>query len=275
VQDEFIDRHGAQATVRDPPGEFLSNHARAAENQNFHECFPPPARVGALPLPQPDASLPRLSQSLQVVSMTEVSIDELTEIISLRGRAGRSISAFAGPPGSGKSTVVESIAEALSATEPGSAAILPMDGYHFDDIVLRERGLRAVKGAPQTFDTGGLLAMLDRLARNDETEIAVPVFDRSLEIARAAARIIPSGVRHVLVEGNYLLLQTGGWERMRRFFQTTVLLHVPEVELRRRLEHRWMDLSETDRFAKLHNNDLPNGRLVYQGSAEPDFILKN
>jgi pantothenate kinase len=81
----------------------------------------------------------------------------------------------------------------------GDAAILPMDGYHCDDCVLIERGLRACKGAPETFDVCGLVAVLDRLRRNEEDEIAVPVFERDLEISRAAERIIPRAVRSVMV----------------------------------------------------------------------------
>lgn len=78
-----------------------------------------------------------------------------------------------------------------------------MDGYHFVDMVLVPRGLRPRKGAPETFDVAGLHHMLLRLRRDEEAEIAVPVFDRRIEIARS--------VRHVIVEGNYLLLGRPGW----------------------------------------------------------------
>jgi pantothenate kinase len=81
-----------------------------------------------------------------------------------------------------------------------------MDGYHFDDAVLNERGMRARKGAPETFDVGGLGHMLRRLKLNDEDEVAVPVFDRAIEISRAAARLISKTVSTIIVEGNYLLL---------------------------------------------------------------------
>ena len=38
-------------------------------------------------------------------------------------------------------------ADALNAEEPGSASVFPMDGYHYDDLVLVPRGLRPRKGA--------------------------------------------------------------------------------------------------------------------------------
>jgi pantothenate kinase len=95
--------------------------------------------------------------------------------------------AIAGAPGSGKSTLAERLVSRLNECAERSAALLPMDGYHYDDRILIERGLRARKGAPETFDVLGLVHMLDRLRRNQEDEIAVPVFDRDLEISRAGA----------------------------------------------------------------------------------------
>jgi len=96
----------------------------------------------------------------------------------------RSLVGIAGPPGAGKSTSVEALAEALNGERPERAAILPMDGYHFDDAVLEARGDRVVKGAPHTFDVGGLTAMLDRLRLNldDATE-------------RAEQNDLPNGLR--------------------------------------------------------------------------------
>ena len=79
---------------------------------------------------------------------------------------GRRVVALAGPPGAGKSTAAEGLAAVLP-----SAMALPVDGYHYDDAVLRARGLLARKGAPETFDVGGLAHMLDRLRRGDEAEV--------------------------------------------------------------------------------------------------------
>ena len=120
--------------------------------------------------------------------------------------AARRILAIAGAPGSGKSTLAETLATRLNALQPGRAALCPMDGFHYDDAVLDARGRRPWKGAPDTFDVGGLRAILSRLRARDEAEVAVPVFDRRLEIARAGAAIIPQAADTIICEGNYLLL---------------------------------------------------------------------
>lgn len=205
--------------------------------------------------------------------MVEVDLDGLVDILEERGRGARHVTAIAGPPGSGKSYIADRVVEALNAREAASAAVFPMDGYHFDDTILEARGWRPRKGAPHTFDVGGFAAMLDRLRANAEDEIAVPVFDRSIEIARNAARFIPRGVRHLIVEGNYLLLSARPWSELA--FDTTVFLDVPMDELERRLLDRWKSLDGAERIAKMEENDLPNARLVVAESRPADFVLRN
>ena len=134
------------------------------------------------------------------------------DLLARSAGRGRYLVAIAGPPGAGKSTLAEALLAALEAAAPGRAALVPMDGYHLDNAVLAERGLLARKGAPETFDVDGLARDLARI-RAGGRAVAVPVFDRRLDLARAAARIILPGQELVLVEGNYLLLGRGALGR--------------------------------------------------------------
>lgn len=119
------------------------------------------------------------------------AIEALSDRLSTMARGPRRcFAALAGPPGAGKSHVADELMTRLAVTAPGATAILPMDGYHFDDMLLNARGDRPRKGAPHTFDVDGFHAMLTRLAADDGRDVVVPVFDRSLEIARAGARVI-------------------------------------------------------------------------------------
>lgn len=201
------------------------------------------------------------------------SIDDLADVVIRRLRGTRSVTAIAGAPGSGKSTAAATLVATINARVPGSAAVFPMDGYHYDDIVLEQRGWRHRKGAPETFDVAGFSHTLARLRRNDEPEVAVPVFDRTIEIARAGARIIPQSVRYLVVEGNYLLLDEYPWNRLADQFDLTVFIDVAEPELRRRLLKRWAELSGTALREKLEGNDLPNARLVQTRSRPAEYVI--
>ena len=189
----------------------------------------------------------------------------------------RRIVAIAGPPASGKSTLAAEIFRKLNAKSPGGCAILPMDGYHYDDEVLVPKGWRPRKGAPHTFDVGGLSATLQRLRDNDETTIAVPRFDRSIEIARAGALLIEQSVRLIVCEGNYLLLTDDPWPSLQPFFDRTALVMTDYEELVRRNRQRWVDSDYSDDMvlAKLEENHLPNVPLVYERAAKPDWIIRN
>ncbi|WGV15882.1 nucleoside/nucleotide kinase family protein [Fuscovulum ytuae] len=212
--------------------------------------------------------------------MTAPSIDiaGLAALLTEKAQGGgRVIAALAGAPGSGKSTVAERLCDAMNAGQPGMAAVLPMDGYHYDDLHLVPAGLRPRKGAPDTFDVGGFYHTLKRLRARDEDFVAVPVFDRDIEIARAGARMIPAEVPVIIAEGNYLLLGQEPWSRLRPMFDVAVLVDVPESVLRERLSARWQHYALTpDEIAwKLDGNDLPNGRFVMAESRGEDYRLPN
>jgi pantothenate kinase len=202
----------------------------------------------------------------------------LAQALRVKAAAGgRVIAAIAGAPGSGKSTVAERLVSMLNDATPGQAAVLPMDGFHYDDTYLVPMGLRPRKGAPDTFDVGGFAHLLRRLRAADEDFVAVPVFDRDLEIARAGARMIPRDVPLIIAEGNYLLLDQGLWAGLRPLYDLAVLVDVPETVLRARLTARWQqyNLTEAEIAWKLDGNDLPNGRLIMAHSRGEDYRLRN
>jgi pantothenate kinase len=208
--------------------------------------------------------------------MQHDSVEDVLAAIRRKAIAERTIVAIAGPPASGKSTIAARIVDELNSGENCAAAVLGMDGFHYDDLVLTERGLRARKGAPQTFDVAGLEHLLGRLRTNTEVEIAVPVFDRAIEISRAGALIIPRSTRLVIVEGNYLLLKQAPWANLLRYYDMTVFLQLDDNILRERLEMRWRLLGfDNDEIqAKILQNDLPNARLVTSQSRNPDFLIR-
>ncbi|MCP1360722.1 nucleoside triphosphate hydrolase [Halomonas sp. BBD45] len=184
----------------------------------------------------------------------------------------RFIVALAGPPAAGKSFLSEWLAREINARQPGIAAVVPMDGYHLDNAVLEPRGQVPIKGAPETFDPDGLLHDLQRIRRADRT-VAVPVFDRPLDLARAGGRLITLEHRIVIVEGNYLLLDRAPWSALRECFDLSLFLEVPDEVLEARLIQRWLGMGQEQQGAidKASHKDMLNARLIKTASVEPDI----
>jgi pantothenate kinase len=181
--------------------------------------------------------------------------------------------AIAGAPGSGKSTLGHNLKVELEA-DGESAIVVPMDGFHFDDIILNQRGHRPRKGAPFTFDVRGFEVLLKRIRAREE-EIAIPVFDRTLELAKAGADIVDPAARFILIEGNYLLLKESPWDRLKPLFDFSVFIDVPKAELERRLIQRWLDHGFDMDYARnwVASNDVLNIDAVIGGSTKADFVL--
>jgi pantothenate kinase len=142
-----------------------------------------------------------------------VTLDDLVaRALALARRPGRAVLGIAGSPGAGKSTLVAALLDRLP---PGLAAHVPMDGFHLADVALRGLGRLDAKGAPDTFDAAGYVALLRRLRDPAEGVVWAPAFERDLEQPLAGALAVPPAARLVLTEGNYLLLPTGPWAAVR------------------------------------------------------------
>jgi pantothenate kinase len=178
------------------------------------------------------------------MSPRPISWTELLAECAGRARAEtRSLLAIVGPPGSGKSTLAAHLIAALTAQGLGSAVRpAPMDGFHLSNAELARLGRRERKGAVDTFDAAGYLALLRRLATRDEPVVYSPEFDRALEEPIAGSIAIDAEVTLVVCEGNYLLVPEGPWARLAALFDVSCYCDVPDdIRLPRLIErhHRF------------------------------------
>ena len=147
------------------------------------------------------------------------AVDELVDrTLRLRGATGPDrpvLAGVTGEPGAGKSTLAASVVTALS--ERGCAAVLvPMDGFHLANVALAALGRAERKGALDTFDGAGYAALLGRLRAGSRDTVWAPTYDRSIEESVAGAIAVPPGTEVVVTEGNYLLVDEGPWDAVRR-----------------------------------------------------------
>jgi pantothenate kinase len=168
-----------------------------------------------------------------------------------------------GLPGAGKSTLAVELAEALR-TRGVPVAWVPMDGFHLADVELDRLGRRQRKGAIDTFDGRGYLALLRRLASETRNTVYAPTFDRTLEQPVAGAIAVEPGRRVVLTEGNYLLDASEPWGEVRAALTEVWFCHVPDDVRRRRLVARHIEFGKAPAHAEqwVREVDWPNAERI-------------
>ena len=200
-----------------------------------------------------------------------MSPDIKHNIQSLLDTQQRQILGIVGAPGAGKSTLVAQIVEQFGS----QVVVLPMDGFHLADAELRRLGRDQRKGAPDTFDAAGFVSLLSRVRHQTDEVIYAPEFDRSLEAAIAGSIAIAPETPLVIVEGNYLLLQTGEWRHVRPLLDLSWYVDVDESLRVSRLIERHVQFGRTLEAARawVMMSDEPNARLIEQCRPLADWLL--
>lgn len=197
---------------------------------------------------------------------------ELIEIARDLARSGeRRILGVAGAPGAGKSTLAAAIVDALD----GRARLAPMDGYHLAQAELERLGRADRKGAPDTFDAGGYVALLRRLRAADEEIVYAPRFDRHAEEPVAGAIGIEREVPLVVTEGNYLLLDDGPWREVRGLLDAAWFVQVDDDLRRAELVERHVRHGRSPEAAEdwVRRVDEPNATLVAASRDRADLVV--
>ncbi|WP_441246021.1 nucleoside/nucleotide kinase family protein [Kitasatospora sp. McL0602] len=191
-------------------------------------------------------------------------------------RTGRTILGLTGPPGAGKSTLAHHLISAINHREgPGTAAYLPLDGFHLANPQLDRLGLRTRKGAPATFDSWGYVALLRRVVAERFHDIYVPDFDRAVDEPVAARHVIHPHARLVITEGNYLANAEQPWPEARALLHELWYLHIDDTVRDTRLMHRHTSGGQDTAAARdrISANDQPNAEYVKAARAACDRVV--
>jgi pantothenate kinase len=177
-----------------------------------------------------------------------------------------------GKPGVGKSTFTQYLGEQLASD---LVAILPMDGFHMSNEKLIELGRRDRKGAPDTFDVDDFAKSLADVRDGHGRDIRFPIFKREIEASAPDAGVIPAHAKLVVVEGNYLLHDGSGWEKIGDYLDETWFLDVDDELRMQRLIARHIQFGKTPEAANdwSRGTDEVNARLIENSRSRASFIV--
>ncbi|WXF91324.1 nucleoside/nucleotide kinase family protein [Curtobacterium flaccumfaciens pv. flaccumfaciens] len=157
------------------------------------------------------------------MSDSGTTVDQAVErAVELARSSRRTVLGIAGAPGAGKSTLARRIVTAVDdRLGAGTAVQVPMDGFHLSNAALDALGRHDRKGAADTFDADGYVALVRRLVAADEDVVWAPDFDRRVDEPVAGSIAVPRAARLVVSEGNYLLDDTAPWSALPALFTET------------------------------------------------------
>ena len=184
----------------------------------------------------------------------------------------RALVGIVGKPGAGKSTLSAYLLQELESSE---VTVVPMDGYHLSNAVLQELGRADRKGAPDTFDIAGFATLLQRIRVEKTFDIYYPVFDRAIEESIAAQGVVTQKTKVVIIEGNYLLHDTGGWEAIADLLDEIWFIDVDDEKRLERLiaRHIAYGKSPADAESWSRGSDEVNARTIATGRSRAHAVI--
>lgn len=205
--------------------------------------------------------------------MNTVGEVENARIHNLLADGRRKLLGLVGAPGAGKSTVAEALRQSLG----DRAQVVPMDGFHLANVELQRLGRSGRKGAPDTFDSAGYVALLQRLReqRPDGDIVYAPEFRREIEEPIAGAIAVLPTTQLVISEGNYLLHDVGPWAGAAAMFDEVWYVDIDDAVREERLvrRHQQFGRSAEEARAWVASTDAPNAQLIAATRVRAHHVL--
>ncbi|KIQ35593.1 fructose transporter [Variovorax paradoxus] len=215
-----------------------------------------------------------MTAALSSINLPSIPADCLARLQALMAGGQRKLLGLVGAPGAGKSTLAMALLQAVGADR---AQVVPMDGFHLANVELQRLGRADRKGAPDTFDSAGYVALLERLRnqRPDGDIVYAPEFRREIEEPIAGAIAVLPSTQLVITEGNYLLHDAGPWAGAAAMLDEVWYVDIDDAVREERLVQRHQQFGRSAEAARdwVASTDAPNARLIAATKARAHHVL--
>ena len=207
--------------------------------------------------------------------LPSIPADSLARLHALMAGGQRKLLGLVGAPGAGKSTLALALLQAVGA---GRAQVVPMDGFHLANVELQRLGRAGRKGAPDTFDSAGYVALLQRLREQGPNDpiVYAPEFRREIEEPIAGAIAVLPETQLVITEGNYLLHDDGPWAGAAAMLDEVWYVDIDDAVREERLQKRHQQFGRSAEAARewVARTDAPNARLIAATRVRAHHVLR-
>ncbi|KAI0521280.1 P-loop containing nucleoside triphosphate hydrolase protein [Xylaria bambusicola] len=220
-------------------------------------------------------------------SLTQRAVHVHQKLVRNSGQH-RILIAVSGSPGSGKSTIASQVVQRINSILQRPVAIcIAMDGFHYTreylDTLPNRVEAHACRGAEWTFDANGVVALVQMLSISKKTSepstIFAPSFDHKLKDPIPNAIRIEPEVEIVIIEGNWLLLDSDPWKQIQENVDDTWFVDVDEELASRRIARRHLtagtEATMEAAIGRARSNDLQHGTIVRRHSLKPNIWVES
>ena len=211
-----------------------------------------------------------------VIDWNELDKLELIQYIktqTIENNANRIFIGIAGGPGAGKTLFSKILSLYLNEKLKIKNICISADGYHYENKILIEKGIRDQKGLPNTMNDKQLYQDILKLKNQSNECVYLPIYDREIHNPVQNAIKVENDIKVIIFEGLYMIY----WNEIKELLDYIVFMDADKQSMKYRLENRKIKCGSTKIDAQQHyfKVDFKTTEITQSGKYDAHSIIKS